>query len=445
VMELLQGVPLETAMRRQTPPMLVREFVSVMVDVGRALAAAHKSGVIHRDLKPTNIFLHMIRESVAVPKVLDFGISKFLEEQQDHALTIAGTVLGSPLYMSPEQANGTSGLDGRTDIFAFGAILFEAVCGFRPYDAPNFNALIVAIATRAPKSIHEHAPTMPESLRQLVHDCLVTDRDKRIGSFDEVVDRLIGVLPELETSELRLPMHETALLDPEATSALPLVRASEGPPPAPKAAGVHLSSPPMYSNGLGGTSPGGLTGDRDAITVSRKPTLLYGAGGAGAAALVVCVALLAFRGRPSEPGAGATVTTKGPTLATDVAVTKPPPGSPGPLGDTPKPAATTTAIELPATPSTEGTPPVVDIDSLPQVANRAPAIPSGMGRISVAATPGSCTVAVDGVNRGVTPISSMELSAGPHQLACRTASGKTKNMMVIVPDGATNKVKLSLD
>ena len=127
VMELLTGFPLEVALRRQTPPMTVYEFALVMVEVGEALAAAHKSGIVHRDLKPTNIFLHKIKEGVALPKLLDFGVSKFLEDDQNHALTIAGTVLGSPLYMSPEQARGDSHLDGRTDVFAFGAILFGAL------------------------------------------------------------------------------------------------------------------------------------------------------------------------------------------------------------------------------------------------------------------------------------------------------------------------------
>src|SRR5271170_5545208 len=136
VMELLQGVSLETAMRRQSPPMLVSEFVSVMIDVARALAAAHRNGVVHRDLKPTNIYLHMIREGVAVPKLLDFGVSKFTDDD-DHGLTVAGTVLGSPMYMSPEQAMGSDSIDGRTDVFAFGAILFEALTGLRPYDGPT--------------------------------------------------------------------------------------------------------------------------------------------------------------------------------------------------------------------------------------------------------------------------------------------------------------------
>ena len=147
VMELLTGISLETALRRQNPPMMAYEFALIMLDVARALAAAHANGVIHRDLKPSNIFLHKDRNGVAVPKLLDFGVSKFLEEEGSTALTIAGTVLGSPMYMSPEQAKGAPGIDHRTDIFGFGSILFEALVGYRCFDAPNFNALIVAIAT----------------------------------------------------------------------------------------------------------------------------------------------------------------------------------------------------------------------------------------------------------------------------------------------------------
>lgn len=434
VMELLQGVSLETAMRRQSPPMLVHEFAGVMIDVARALAAAHRSSVVHRDLKPTNIFLHMIRESVAVPKVLDFGVSKFLEEGQDHALTVAGTVLGSPLYMSPEQASGAEGLDGRTDIFAFGAILFEALCGFRAYDAPNFNALIIAIATRAPRSIHEHAPAMPESLRQLVHDCLVTDRDKRIATFDEVVDRLIAVLPELEQSGLRLPVHESARVDPEATSAMPLLRPSDRPPTAPAAAvGVHLSSPPTFSGGA--TSPGGLSGDRNAITVSRRPALLFGAGGALAALVLVGLVMIAFRGATTDPSS---VPATAAALKTQM--------SPAESAAPPRPALDIPPVPSLTTATTTHEPPVVDIDSLPQVVKKAPPpAPGGMGRISVAATSGWCTVAVDGVSRGPTPIASLDLVAGPHQLVCTPASGKAKSLMVIVPEGATNKVKIALD
>src|SRR3984957_108233 len=137
VMELLTGVSLETAIKRQSPPMTVAEFTGVMVLVSRALAAAHKSGVIHRDLKPTNIFLHKDREGAAVPKVLDFGVSKFLEEEGQTSLTLAGPVRGTPLSTSPEQGMGAE-IDLRAGSCAFGTIMFEALCGFRAIDAPIF-------------------------------------------------------------------------------------------------------------------------------------------------------------------------------------------------------------------------------------------------------------------------------------------------------------------
>ena len=203
VMELLTGVSLETAIKRQTPPMTAPPSSPASDDPGRADArrGAAKSGVIHRDLKPTNIFLHKDREGAAVPKVLDFGVSKFLEEEGATSLTIAGTVLGSPLYMSPEQAMGAA-IDLRTDVFAFGTILFEGFCGYRAYEAPNFNALIVKIATTQPKQIDACAPKLPDALRAVVRDCMMTDQETRLGTFEVVADRLAAALPELERSKL---------------------------------------------------------------------------------------------------------------------------------------------------------------------------------------------------------------------------------------------------
>ncbi|NOU27397.1 MAG: serine/threonine protein kinase, partial [Polyangiaceae bacterium] len=221
VMELLTGVPLETALRRQNPPMTLTELTFVMVEVARALAAAHRNGVVHRDLKPSNIFLHKERDGRAVPKVLDFGVSKFIEEEAGrlHALTIQGTVLGSPLYMSPEQARGETRVDGRSDVFSFGAILFEALCGFRPYEAPNFNALIVKIATGQPRSVDECAPHVPESLRAIVRDCLQPDLDKRADGFDAIAERLMAALPDLDAANVSIPAPASGILamDPEAT------------------------------------------------------------------------------------------------------------------------------------------------------------------------------------------------------------------------------------
>jgi serine/threonine-protein kinase len=240
VMELLTGQSLDVAIRRQQPPMLLVDFLAILRDVAEALAAAHRSGVVHRDLKPTNIFLHRDRDGLVAPKILDFGVSKILEEEQNSGLTEVGAIVGSPLYMSPEQASGADDIDGRTDIFAFGAILFEALTGRRAFDAPNFHALIVKIATKQPEDIDVMAPQMPDALRALVRECLVTDKTKRLASFDDISTRLAKLLPTLEGNDQRLaaPHRIAPPSDPDATSALSLGRpaASDRPPPPAKPA-----------------------------------------------------------------------------------------------------------------------------------------------------------------------------------------------------------------
>jgi serine/threonine-protein kinase len=417
VMELLQGVSLETAMRRQSPPMLLSEFVSVMVDVARALAAAHKNGVVHRDLKPTNIYLHMIREGVAVPKLLDFGVSKFVEEQ-NHALTIAGTVLGSPLYMSPEQAMGAEGIDGRTDIFAFGAILFEAFCGFRAYDAPNFNALIVTIATKQPKSIDEVAPEVPEALRTLVRECLVTDRKQRIGSFDEIVDRLLAILPILEGSTQRMPAPVIVgpPSDPDATNALPVMRSSDHPPAAP-AQGVHVSIPaPPRTPSLPPVQP--HIEDRRAMTVIRPPPVAMFIGlGVGIAFIAIAIVAIVLHGIDLGRGASAESVPASPARA-----------------------ALPVQEELPA----NADPPVVNLDSLPVSSSRAPNPIKGMGVIGIASSPGACAVAIDGSARGWTPLSGLKLPVGDHEVQCFPPNGKAHTMTVTVAEGMMSKFRFDL-
>lgn len=441
VMELLSGVSLETAIKRQNPPMTVYEFSVIMLDVARALAAAHKSGVVHRDLKPTNVFLHKDRHGIAVPKLLDFGVSKFLEEQNQAHLTVAGTVLGSPMYMSPEQAKGESNIDGRTDIFAFGSILFEALAGFRCYDAPNFNALIVTIATTNPKNIHEAAPKMPDSLRDLVADCLQVDKEKRIASFDDVVDRLGLAVPHLEELKIRLPSPRLIgpPSDPDATNALPaLVRSSDRVP----ALGKSGSIPPgvavfdsVAGSALGSTSPGSRApgptpstlpsyAPRPSLTeaVRALPPPVLAAVGAGAIigfGLFVMLIVMAFR----KPAPAAT-------------------------NAQPQPTAQTMELDTPATSAAQpknAEPPVISVDSLPIVPSNTPAqgVTKGSGKLLVASTPW-CTLFVDGQSKGPTPVS-VEIAAGPHQLRCDPAKGDPKIANVGITDGATARYKFTFE
>jgi len=407
VMELLQGQSLEHVMRKQEPTMTVYEFVGVMLDIARALSAAHRAGVVHRDLKPSNILIHRDTRGVAVPKVLDFGVSKFLLEQdRDNSLTIAGTVLGSPLYMSPEQAMGQLDIDHRTDIFAFGAILFEGVCGFRCFDAPNFNALIVTIATQQPKSVDHYAPQMPESIRALVRDCLMTDKHRRIESFDRIVERLTPMLADLAQNPMRLPkpvrrQGESSHTDPEGTAAMPaIVKPSDRPPPpAPDQVPTSGSAAP-WAGSLPGYRP-----------VQKPPILLFAVGGALFASFIIVAALaLLFVKRRHDAHEDANLAATQTTAP------------PQPTVEVPKPKA-----------SASSDVPTISIDSLPQ----AQGAKIHIGRLTVEAAPEACNVSVDGKARGMTPLPSIDVSPGTHALRCETSSGIAKTVNVSVVEGQT--------
>jgi len=440
VMELLTGFPLETALRRQTPPMTLYEFAIVMIEVGEALAAAHKAGIVHRDLKPTNIYLHKVKEGVAIPKLLDFGVSKFLEEDMNHALTIAGTVLGSPLYMSPEQARGESNLDGRTDVFSFGAILFEALCGYRAYEAKNFNALIVKIATTKPKSIDTCAPHVPDSLRRVVRACMESDLKRRAQSFDDVIPMMREAMSELEASPLRLPtpLVATAVIDPDATNALPVLRASDRPPPVPHMGDTIPGMTAMMSQS-GSIPPGSFPGTAPSGSYGQTPNTSYASVSIVApktrnpAWLVAAGAALVIGGI----GIGALVGARPPSVTAGATATLPAPES----NIANAAGAPTTE---PSSSSSSNEPPTVSVDSLPKAA-AANAVPKGAGRLSLAASPGSCTIAIDGTERGTTPVAAIDLPAGTHEISCKPASGKPRVATVVVQDGATSKYRFALD
>jgi serine/threonine-protein kinase len=206
-MELLDGISLADAFHL-SPSLTVQDLLVVMSDTARALSAAHAVGIVHRDVKPANVFLHRERQTgYASAKILDFGISK-LDDDEGAPQTKTGAVLGSPRYMSPEQTRSAASVDSRSDLWACGVILFEGLTGTWPHDGDTVSGLVLAIYTRPPASIDRLAPDLPEPVRSVVRDCLEPP-ERRIQTADELVARLAVALqdPTLAAIPLARPLH----------------------------------------------------------------------------------------------------------------------------------------------------------------------------------------------------------------------------------------------
>jgi serine/threonine protein kinase len=202
VMEHLEGEDLKSY-RRTRVRLSPHEAAGIVWQILDALAAAHASGVVHRDLKPENVFvIPWGRRSLV--KLLDFGIAKLLGEAQGDGKhnTQTGVILGTPAYMAPEQAAGRRDLDGRTDLYAVGIILYELVVGRRPFHSPNPGELLLMQQTSPPPPPKLFVPHIPPLLEQLILCCLEKDPDRRPQSAGELRDELQGLFPTLPREPL---------------------------------------------------------------------------------------------------------------------------------------------------------------------------------------------------------------------------------------------------
>jgi serine/threonine protein kinase len=198
VMELLVGESLEGRLER-AGSLSCTEAAAFIAQVADGLDAAHRAGIVHRDLSLANIFLVRNPEGGRpIPKILDFGVSKTLgPTAADRTQTGHGTVLGCPEFMSPEQARGAEAVDGRTDVWSLGVVLYQCLSGTPPFRAKNYNALMVGILTRAHRPLIELVPKADPELVQLIEHCLAKDRDARVQTAREVSDRLGAIARRL--------------------------------------------------------------------------------------------------------------------------------------------------------------------------------------------------------------------------------------------------------
>ncbi len=187
VMERLEGETLEQLMERDGP-MAASDAAALLIEALEGVAEAHAVGVVHRDLKPANIFLARRKDGSTCVKVIDFGISKVPRPRSSPTLGLTATqaLMGSPLYMSPEQLRSAKAVDARTDIWALGVTLYELTTGHPPFDGDSLPRLSLQVALEAPVRPRARKSDMPRELERVILKCLEKLPEARYSSAYEL-------------------------------------------------------------------------------------------------------------------------------------------------------------------------------------------------------------------------------------------------------------------
>jgi len=193
VMDLLHGEDLHSTIRRQGPlPTELALRIAAQACIG--LQKAHDASIVHRDIKPGNLFLARDANREITVKLLDFGIAK-IEKENKLSLTRTGHVLGSPAYVSPEQARGLKTIDHRSDVWSLGAVLYEMLCARTPHGGlRTFGEIIFAICIAPVTSVREFAPWVSPEIAAIVHGCLTIDANHRTASARDVLESIRPLL-----------------------------------------------------------------------------------------------------------------------------------------------------------------------------------------------------------------------------------------------------------
>ncbi|HTV19932.1 MAG TPA: serine/threonine-protein kinase [Polyangiaceae bacterium] len=218
VMEFLEGTPLALVAGGGNPMPLGR-ILRIALQLSEGLAAAHQLGIVHRDLKPDNVFLIQRGKETDFVKILDFGIAK-VSSNASGRLTQAGSVFGTPHYMSPEQAAGTP-LDHRGDIYSLGVMLYELATGRVPFDAENFVGILSQQLYQDPVPPREVAPraNIPPGFESIILKCMAKKPERRYQSMQELREDLLDLEARIGRTELDADMRLARTPDPAEVSA----------------------------------------------------------------------------------------------------------------------------------------------------------------------------------------------------------------------------------
>jgi serine/threonine-protein kinase len=281
VMEFLEGRDLSQLLEREGPVLPVPRAVHFTVQALRALHTAHAAGIVHRDMKPSNCFVINKDGEPDFVKLVDFGISKVRAADDGSAapaphLTKTNSALGTPLYMSPEQARSPRDVDHRSDLYSVGAILYEMLAGRTPYtsDTGEFTEILFKIFTTDPDPLGVIRPDVPEALASIVHRALLRDREGRFASAVDMAEALSPFADERSREHLArmrstrrstmppsqqhavTPLDENARIAQSGATARTFASSSLPPAPiVPTAGGVaREASGPAKRAGRGGTA-----------------------------------------------------------------------------------------------------------------------------------------------------------------------------------------------
>jgi len=315
VMEFLKGTPLGARMNSQ-PPLTIDDKLNVVAQLCDGLSYAHEQGVVHRDVKPDNVF---ILEDGSV-KLLDFGIAKL----QTSTLTRQGDVLGSASYMSPEQVGGSESVDGRADIFSTGVVLYELLAGKKPFEGDSPTAVIVKILKDDPNPIDPGATGLPAEVIAAVMKALQKDPANRFQTADAMSRELQNIRKGLHPS-----ISKPSNMDETRFASTQVLRA------------LHDD----FEKARTGAKPGETDAEMTRAVIAETPASRGWVVPAGIAAVVVVGAIggYAMFGRSTPAPAPATVVANTPPSETPAAKPSAEP--------TPSPVATPPAAVPPAAPS----------------------------------------------------------------------------------------------
>ncbi|MFI5301937.1 MAG: serine/threonine-protein kinase, partial [Polyangiales bacterium] len=230
VMELLDGCDVQSLVAR-LGPIHPQTAVRIAIQAARGLAVAHAAGIVHRDIKPGNLFLHHAPVEEAGPqgrsvqvKVCDFGIAKAILADTSDAMTATGALLGTPLYMSPEQIRSARRVDARSDLWSLAMTLYAMLAGRPPLDdVMSITDLLVSITTKPIRWLQDYAPWIDPGLARVIHGALVRDLDPRCPSAEAWIEALLpyaGGTEELFDSDLvRVPAAMRDAAAPVGTAA----------------------------------------------------------------------------------------------------------------------------------------------------------------------------------------------------------------------------------